>query len=939
MCQRDKSNGRLVATCLSLWLCLDAHAAAPATTEDQTLAEVIVTGTRLPVTQADSTAPVTVLDRRDLERGGKDSIGKVVQTLPMNTGSPPNTNLNNGGDGSTRVDLRGLGSDRTLVLLNGRRFPNGGIGGDSSVDLNTLPISWIERIEVLASGASAVYGADAVGGVVNVITRGAYDGVELSGTWTMTERGDGQIVKGQAAIGFDLFGGSWGLGVEYVQQDGVKLDRRSYSAVPLRIVDDQGTVGYAGNRATADGWFEVPAENILGLAPDDYVRVSGATGQTAADYRLFTRADTFNFQPFNYSQTPSERGSLWLFGSHPLGENVRFSLEALVHRRDSEQEVAPEPYFAGFDPAPMLADGTAGVPATNYYNPFGVDLPFGVARRFVEKGVRRRTQDIDLWRTVFGLEGEIGKWTWNFGIGYAESDATNTTAGISALSRYASALGPSGLSDSGQIVCGPPDPAVGRVPAENIISGCVPLNLFGGAGSIAREQLDYMFPGPVVDSGMNEQRIAEAAVSGPAGHILGNQLQWVFGAEYRREAGSLIGDPLRELNFTDSVPPELPGGVFDVRELFAEVHIPLLHDRVGARDLALNFGARWSDFSSFDRHTVWQTGLRWRPTEQLSLRANYAEAFRAPSLFELFEPRVIRPDFGFDPCGHDPAPTQQINCAANGVPGGAYVQGDNEFAAVSGGNPELEPEKGDSIGVGVIYTPAWARGLSVSLDYFEIELADFIGVADIDTILFECAERGAPAVCDAIRRFPDGSVSLVSVVGRNLGRLETSGFDLALEWRTSTPLGQVSALLLATYIERLDEQAFPDGEIFSVAGARETLQAFPRWRALGHIDWRRGSWIASYALEYIGSYSQIVLDFPPLDISFEPYTREVESVLYQDVEGGYEFGAGLTVRAAITNITDKDPPFVNLGGDPNTDAATYRLLGRTYFVEFHYEFH
>jgi outer membrane cobalamin receptor len=209
MCQTDKSSGRLVATCLSLWLCFDAHAAQPGTTEDQTLAEVIVTGTRLAVTQADTTAPVTVLDRRDLERGGKDSIGKVVQTLPMNTGSPLNTNVNNGGDGSTRVDLRGLGSDRTLVLLNGRRFPNGGIGGDASVDLNTLPVSWIERIEVLASGASAVYGADAVGGVVNVITRGAYDGVELSGNWTMTERGDGQIVRGQAAIGFDLFGGNW----------------------------------------------------------------------------------------------------------------------------------------------------------------------------------------------------------------------------------------------------------------------------------------------------------------------------------------------------------------------------------------------------------------------------------------------------------------------------------------------------------------------------------------------------------------------------------------------------------------------------------------------------------------------------------------------------------------------------------------------------------
>ena len=927
-------NGHLVATCLSLWLCFDAHAAAPATAEDETLAEVIVTGTRLRVTQSHSTAPVTVLDRRDLDRSGADSIGKVVQTLPINTGSPLNTNVNNGGDGSTRVDLRGLGSHRTLVLLNGRRFPNGGIGGDASVDLNTLPISWIERIEVLASGASAVYGADAVGGVVNVITRNAYDGAELSGNWTKTERGDGQIVRGQAVIGFDLFGGNWGFGIEYVEQDGVKLDRRSYSAVPLIIVDDDGNVAYRGTLANPDGLFEVPAENVLGLAPDDYTRVAGATGQTAADYRPSSAADRFNIAPFNYSQTPSERGSLWLFGSLPLAETVRASLEGLVHRRESQQELAPDLYFMGIDPGPMLADGTIGVPATNYYNPFGVDLPF-VTRRFVERGVRQASQDVDSWRAVLGLEGEVGAWTWKLAIGYAESDAITTTAGISALAHYIPALGPSGPDDSGRIVCGPPDPATGRVPTQGIIPNCVPLNLFGGAGSITQEQLDYLFPRPVVDSGTNDQRNAEAILSGPAGHILGNELQWVFGVEHRREAGSLIGDQLREL-FAGSVPPALPGGTFDVRELFAEVHIPVLRNRAGARDLALNAGARWSDFSSFDRNTVWQAGLRWQPVEQISLRANYAEVFRAPSLFELFESRVIAPDFGFDPCGNDPTPTQQANCAANGVPGGTYVQGDHAFGTLSGGNPELGPEKGDSVGIGVIYSPVWARGLSLSLDYFEIELTNFIGIADIDTVLLECAERGAGAVCDAIRRFPDGSVSFVSVVGRNLGRLETSGFDFALNWRMTTGSGHVNAELLATYLDRWDQQAFPGGEILSIAGMGDGIQLFPRWRALGHIDWQRGPWTASYAAEFIGSCSETVTDFPPFDIFFDPYTREVESALYHDLEGGYEFDAGLSMRAAITNVTDEDPPFIN--GGANTNYASYRLLGRTYFVELRYKF-
>ena len=256
--------------------------------EDRTLAEVIVTGTRLNVTQSDSIAPVTVLDRRDVERSGADSVGKIVRVLPMNTGSPIGTNVNNGGDGAARVDLRGLGSQRTLVLLNGRRFPNGGVGGDASVDLNMLPVSWIERIEVLASGASAVYGADAVGGVVNVITRTDVEGAEFGGGWTITERGDGEIVRGDALVGFDLFGGSWSIGVDYTKQDGVSLARRDYSAAPLETIDANGGVGFVGNLAIPEGLFDVPEENALGLEPGFYTRVTGAAGQTAADYRPFT---------------------------------------------------------------------------------------------------------------------------------------------------------------------------------------------------------------------------------------------------------------------------------------------------------------------------------------------------------------------------------------------------------------------------------------------------------------------------------------------------------------------------------------------------------------------------------------------------------------------------------------------------------------------------
>ena len=939
MRRKNSSTRRLLCACTGVWLCNDAQAAEPETAENRTLAEVIVTGTRLSVAQSDSTAPITVLDRRDIDRGGADSAAKVLRALPMNTGSPVGTNLNNGGDGSARVDLRGLGSQRTLVLLNGRRFPNGGVGGDASVDLNTLPVSWIERIEVLASGASAVYGADAVGGVVNVITRTDVEGAEFGGGWTITERGDGEIVRGDALVGFGLLGGSWSIGVDYTKQDGVGLARRDYSAAPLETIDANGAVGFVGNPALPEGLFDVPEENALGLEPGFYTRVTGAAGQTAADYRPFTDADGFNFAPFNYSQTPNERMSVWLLGSAPIAESARFFAEALVHERDSSQELAPAPIWPGLGAGPTLRDGTTGVPRENYYNPFGVDMSGLINRRVVEQPTRGFAQELDFWRMLAGVEGELRGWDWKLAIGRAESDSSNVESGLLLTSRVQSALGPSGPDNSGRIVCGTRDPATGRVPAANVIAGCVPLNLFGGVGAITQEQLDYLSV-PLVNSGTNEQDIAEAVLSGRWGQLFGRDVQWVFGAEYRREGGSLTGDPLRMAGTVSENARDLPAGSFNARELFGEVLIPILHDRAWAHEVAMNLGARWSKFSSFDENTSLQAGLRWRPTEQIAFRTNYSEVFRAPSLFELYQPRAVGIEGGLDPCGNDPTPTQQANCAADGVPGGAYVQSAESFAVVHGGNPELQPETGRSIGAGVVYSPAWASGLSVSVDYFHIELTDFIGSPSVDAALFECAERGSAAVCDAISRFPDGHPAVVSATGRNLGRLETRGVDAAVDLVSTTRFGDLNLGLVATYLEEWDEQPFPEGEIFHLAGqvriANFLPRALPRWRAWGHADWRRGAWRASYAAQYVGRFSEAVFDFPEVGIVFEPYMRKVESAVLHDLEAGYEFESGLSVRAAITNVTDEDPPFVDNESNANTDAGTYPLLGRTYFVELRY---
>jgi outer membrane receptor protein involved in Fe transport len=904
------------------------------------LEEVIVAGPRWWLDPKAGPAPVTVLDRRDIERGGESSIGDVLQKLPMTTGSLVNTNANVGlepradrvvrGDGSVRFSIHGLPA---VTLLNGRRLPNSGFGADASVDLNTLPMSFVERVEVLAGGASAPFGADAVGGVVNIVTQPSQQGLELRGSRTVTDHGDGEIATGQAAMGFDLLGGTWSVGVDYVDQHGVTMDRRSYSALPYLIIDGNGTVAPVGfNNLPREGGFYVPEGNVLGLAPGFYTPVPGANLQTPNGYRPYVRErDGFNPAPYHYLQTPNQRVSLWLLGSRPLGETTNLFLEGFLHQRESAQQAAPAYY--------MTRTGMpteSGIPADNHYNPFGVDVPF-LQRRLGEADNRRFEQDVELWRALIGLEGRLDRWTWELALQGAESRSVEVEKGSFDLDRVLTALGPSGPDASGRIVCGAPDPSTGLVPADSIIPGCVPIDFFGGAGSVTEEQLAYVMPRPFINRGTNEQRLAEFVLSGPGGGLLGRELQWTLGGDYRYESGSLAPDPLREVAPLGLSYPMLQlGGSQEASELYAGVQIPLLHDRRWARDMTANVGVRWSDYSTFDQNVSWQAGLRWQAATELTLRANYADVFRPPSLAELYSPQVHGESLELDPCGNEPTDTQRANCEANGVPGGAYEQEGEGFMLFTGGNQELEPETGHSIGVGLVYTPAWAKGLSASVDYFQVELADYIWQASPDQVLYECAERGIRSACEAISRTPDGRVSQLLAINENFGLLDVRSFDFAINWASATRLGDVNSSLLATYLERWDWHPIPGGEVYSRAG-NFNAGARPRWRAAGNVDWRSGPWMASYAVEYIGSYSETVFDWAGFGYVFEYFERRVEPVMYHDIEAGFSFDSGVTVRAVITNFTDEDPPYLNVG-PANTDVTTYRLLGRSYFLELRYQF-
>ncbi len=901
------------------------------------ISEVIVTGSRIPTDVLTSIAPVIVLGRADIERGNPASMGQVLQALPISTGSPLNTNVNNGGDGSTRVDLRGLGPARTLVLLNGRRLPNGGIGADASVDLDSLPLSMIERTEILTSGASAIYGADAVAGVINVITRRSFSGIALEANQSLTSHGDSPITQIQALAGAGAPDAAHGmLGIDYTRQAGVTFDRRGYSSQPLTILDDSGTPRYFGSPTSAYGPIRVPEDNALGLDPGRYLLIDGRSGHSAADYAPLSPAGTFNFEPYNYAQTPNERTSAWLQGSMPVGDAVTAFAEGLWSLRKSSQRLAPTPYSTDTDFAPQLADGSFGIPATNYYNPFGVDLPL-VRRRFVELDDRGYEENVRMWRALTGVRGTAGRWHWEASASYATSTAVTRETGLLSIARLLPAIGPSGPDATGHIVCGAPD-ATGIVPSANLIADCVPVDLFGGPGTITPDQLANL-EAPLRDSGSNSQRILDVNAEGAWGSLNGRPIEWALGATYRREAGRYDFDPLRANGVAGSpLQADVPGGSFDAREVYAEMRAPLLHDIPFVQRLDVSAGVRTSHFSDFGSHTAWQGGLRWQVVGPLSVRASYASVFRAPSIAELYEAQVRAPDATTpDPCGNEPSPAVRVNCAAHGVPGGSYVQPeDGQFVTLAGGNPQLGPERGTSFDAGVDLHWGEAFVGRASLDFFRTAMKGFISPASAGTLLSECEEDNLAAACSHIERKADGSLARVVVTRQNFGRAMVRGLDLSLTADVPTRVGQFHGGLLTTYLARRDAQPFDDSLVIHEAGSFDTenLRAYPHWRALAHLGWERDAWQVTYSLQYIGPYTEDV----PLDES-TPYHHAIAAVIYQDVECGYELATNARLRFGVDNVTGKDPPFVDNNTAGNTDAATYRLLGRTYFASVRVQFH
>ncbi|UXI66852.1 TonB-dependent receptor domain-containing protein [Tahibacter amnicola] len=920
---------------------------------------VTVVGSHIRRIDAQTQHPLLILERADLERTGLTEIADILQLTTI-AGQSRNRGINNGGNGELRVNLRSLGDNRTLVLVDGRRWVSALDGG---VDLTAIPMVLIERVEVLKDGASALYGSDAIAGVINIVTRRDYAGLEAGAYIAQNAHGDGLRRSYDLTWGEARDGWSVAAGVAYSKDDPILARDRAISATPVHGLP----VGAAGSSITP----------FTGLLPESmadagqFVRlIPGRPGTSPDDFRPFDSAnDRYNYVAQNYLQTPLEQHSLFVQSRLELSPDLALSAGLMRNERRSAQQLAEPtvqfaPYFDG-------AEGQIVITADNVYNPFDEPV-IAAVRRFSEAGARRFNQEVDTTRGYVALDGvfNLGGRAFTWG-----ADATATRAQQDEFvspyidnSRLLLALGPSYRDGSGAVHCGTPGEP---------IAGCVPLNLFGPPGAMTPAMLEY-----VTRSVHNRKRAESARLAvhaeGAVATLPAGDLDIAVGLEHRNERGYDRPDALIEsgnANGTGGTYTSTSGS-YAVNEAFVEMRIPLLLDAAFARQLDITLAGRLSDYSAFGNTHKGQAGLRWRPTDDVLVRGSYSQGFRAPSILDLFAGEIRSVAWLTDPCAaeNEPTPVVAARCAAAGVP--VDVQQSNATNVTSGGNPHLAPETATHRSLGLMYTPQWADGLEASIDWYKVQIHDAIGERDGQSVVEDCYRRGDAGACARIRRAEDGSLIYVSAVAQNIpGGLETEGVDLGLRYRLPTRAGDFVMSWDTSYVSYFGEIGRPDRLTLladglpaqgNVVGNNRSPGGYYgvvwRTRSVLSLEWHRGAWSASATGRYFSAidedcgnvaYTASVVDDPALlDLCSNP-TRVVEldgsgvgqeapenrvgSVTFFDLQGSWQAPWEATFTLGVRNAFDRQAPVAYSAG-ANSFFADYDVPGRFWYASYRQKF-
>jgi outer membrane receptor protein involved in Fe transport len=922
-----------------------APAAFAADGEGEKAERIQVTGSRITRLDIEGANPVQTITAADIKISGIDNVGDLLQEVPSVAGAATNTSINNGGEGAVRVSLRGLGAQYTLVLLNGRRIVTSGTGADTSVDLGNIPTAIIKRVEILKDGASSVYGSDAIGGVVNIITIDDFDGAEFNVKYDQsTHSGDGSVKSFDFTVGSASDKSAVLVSAFYSEQGAQWSGDRNWSNQELDM-DELGDLSPGGSSAPPWGLY-------LGIdgADDCDAFTHGSVGAGQSDPTTFNNPtgydcwdgskDAYNYAPANYHLTPNERYGLFITGHYEINDSMDFFTEISYTNRKAQTKLAPLPLapyaFFGFD-APYSAD--------NYWNQTmgPKDLNGNTVeildwrRRVVETGGRDTTYELHNARAVFGLKGDLFGSTWGYEVSYiygANQSSTQAQGGMN-FEKVILAVGPSFMDAEGDIVCGT---------AEAPIDGCVSMNVFGVPGSdtqITEAMLDYV-SFEAHDVGKNDQQILSASVFGDLFDLPAGPVGVAIGMEHREESGADYPDALIALGITSGSSRTQTEGSYEVDELYMETSIPVVEM------LDIDFSVRYSDYSTFGDDTNYKLGFKFKPMEGLMFRGTKSTAFRAPSTSDLFAGKSDNSPTVEDPCANDPSDF----CKANGVPDGGFVPIGDQLSSTRGGNDQLQPEEADTFTLGVVYSPSFVENLEFTVDYWNIELTNAISTIGEQVILSNCALNGT--YCDKITRYGPGPLygnsSNIDDRKANVGGVDSSGYDFNIRYKFETGMGEVRMNMDSTYYKTYDK-TLADGEIVPHAGSYWDASSgdgnFPKWKTNFNVGLFNDDWSLNYTVRYIASVDEYVTNLgvdrkgvdhagDPINPSFwrvlqtngsEDIFREVDSQTIHDIRFTY-FLDKYSVSFGIDNVFDEDPPFLASGFNDNTDPRTYATKGR-----------
>ena len=912
-----------------------APPAGPATAAKGPGNEIVITGSRIRHNPLDQKSPITFVDHSDIEKTGLNSVSEVLQQLPSVGGGLNNrfnTSGNNGnppdgagvGAGAAEIDLRHLGSKRTLVLVDGLRFVNGASasGVPGSVDLNVIPESMIERVEVLQDGASAIYGSDAIAGVVNIITKQGQKGLQASAQLGIQDKGDGFTQNYQL---------SWGngtdratqivAGVSYVKNGSVFAGDRAISAFPTPY----GTSCLDGgcSSGTPLGRFIVLGQNltlrgpVIGRAPT-YNPLDPTDPNS--DFKAFTTADRFNFAPYNYLLTPLERLGAFVNLRQEIDPDTHFTVKFIANRRNSKNQAAPLPLFVGPDAGNGNLLDRITIDASNPYNPFGTlysglnldNTPNGdtpnysfIGRRLVEGGPRRYAQHVTTFYGTATLDGSFGllgnQWYWDVNGFWGHNKATQRFTGDVNAQKLAIALGP--------------------VATCSATPGCVPFDIFGGAGSITQPMLDYV---SYIEHDSSSQSLAGASanISGKLFALPGGDLGLAAGAEYRKLKGRFDPDPITAAGFTSDIPAQPTHGGYHVGEVYGELDAPIFHV------LDLTGAVRYSNYSTSGGKATWKVGANLNPIPDLRLRASYGTGFRAPTIGELFGSKTRFDAQLADPCSADQNPTGTVlaNCQAHGVPAG-YQQNNPQISVVTGGNAALKPETSKGWVLGAVWSPAAiSHRVSIEVDYYKISVNGAIQQVDAATILANCYIANDPIACAAVPRTASGQITQIQGVLQNIGGIRTSGFDVDFTAHTGrASWGQLVLTANHSFLTKYDELV-PTATGTLVVHRKGTeigspYNGFPKLKIVDSLDWSLANVGATLTGRYIGSMRESDGHLMPSRVLFDGQLR------WQP-----DFMKELGLAVGVNNIFKKPPPICTTCGIPNYDPNFYDIPGRYFYA-------